>query len=116
MMGSEDKDNNKSLSDKALECILDEDQNEEIEEYENLVEAKTRMIYDLDNNILDFSKCRTTDLKNNHTYVVERTFSMTGLETLRRNSRSRVPFPISLGDMWRLVRGLIFWGRLMRSE
>ena len=62
LMSKEDKKRKKSLSDIAIECILDEELVEQCEEYE---EAKARMIYDCEANELDFSKRRTTDLKNN---------------------------------------------------
>ena len=72
MMGSE-KDKNKSLCDVALDAIMDEDEKDECEEYKNIEEAKTRMICDPETNTFDFSKRRTTDLKNNARVVFPKT-------------------------------------------
>ena len=48
MMSEEDKNKRKTLSDVAIDNILDEDEKMECEEFSNLVEARTRMIYDVE--------------------------------------------------------------------
>ena len=64
-MGIDDENKKKSESDAAIELVLDEEQVEECREYEEMIEARTRMIYDVEGNNLDFTRRRTTDLKNN---------------------------------------------------
>ena len=56
MMAREDKDKKKSLSDKAIECAIDEEQLDECEEHEEMLEARTRMIYDIERNKLTLLK------------------------------------------------------------
>ena len=64
-MSDDEKKRKRSLCDIAIYCVQDEDQREECRVYEEIKEAKSRMIYDNETNSLDFSKRRTTDLKNN---------------------------------------------------
>ena len=72
LMSKEDKDKKKTKSDRAIELILDDEQIEECEEYEELLEAKSRMVYDCEENKIDFSRRRTTDLKNNARVIFPR--------------------------------------------
>ena len=65
MLASEKEAKNKSDSDIAIEFVIDEEQKEECEEHERMLDAKCRMVYDWEKNTFDFSKRRTTDLKNN---------------------------------------------------
>ena len=63
IIGKEEKLKKKTLADIAIDSILDEDEIRECEEYEEIQEAKTRMIYDQEQNTLYFSKRRTTNFK-----------------------------------------------------
>ena len=89
LMGKEKKLKKKSSSDIAIENVLnvlDEELLNECEEYEEMLDAKTRMIYDIEKNVIDFGNRRTTDLKNNARVIFPKTLdfqSEAKLELLR---------------------------------
>ena len=68
---SEDKNNTrkKSSSDVAFDVIIDElyteDEKRQLKEEEDIAEAKSRMIFDSEERVMDLSKRRVTDLKMN---------------------------------------------------
>ena len=64
-MSSEEKDTTKTLSDVALTSIMDDDEKDECRENEDMLEAGTRKVYDIEKNEFDFGRRRTTDLKKN---------------------------------------------------
>ena len=75
MLGEEKKNKNKNLGDVAIEAIQDDDEKEECREYEEVLDAKTRMVYNVEKNVLDYGKRRTTDVKKNARVIFPRTGS-----------------------------------------
>ena len=73
MMSNEDKVRKRQTCDVAIDLVIDEEQKLECEEHVEMLEAKTRMVYDVERNKFDYSKRRTTDLKNNARVVFPRT-------------------------------------------
>ena len=73
IMGNEEKLRKKSESDVNIESILDEEELRECEEYVEMMNAKTRMIFDVEKNVIDFGNRRTTDLKNNARVIFPKT-------------------------------------------
>ena len=61
------------MFDIAIDYAIDEEQKNDCEEYERMLDAKSRMIYDCEMNTFDFSKRRTTDLKNNSRVIFPKT-------------------------------------------
>ena len=57
----------------AIDCVIDDDQKAECEEYERMTEAKSRMVFDGEKEEFDFSKRRTTDLRNNARVIFPKT-------------------------------------------
>ena len=63
LMGREKEEKNaKDLGDIAIMAIVDEEQKIEFEEHEEMVEAKTRTVYDADDGTWSYCKKRVTDI------------------------------------------------------
>ena len=73
IMGEEEKVKKRKIEDVAINCVIDEEQKDECAEYEEMLDARTRMIYDQDKHSIDFGRRRTTDLKNNARVIFPKT-------------------------------------------